>query len=114
MDSRDGDSISTRGVMHVSASTSTTLTGPPLRLRGRWPRGEVPPGALRVDERRGSGDDRMEERPDVTCVTTTGPGENVVSSSEGNRRARVSARRMAGRRQQEGRRRKATEINLGN
>ena len=47
------------------------------------PLGELPPGALRVEDLRMRGEERREERAEVTCVTTTGPGEKVVSSSVG-------------------------------
>lgn len=36
-----------------------------------------------MEDLRMSGDERRDERAEVTCVTTTGPGEKVVSSSVG-------------------------------
>lgn len=34
-----------------------------------------------MEDLRMRGEERREERAEVTCVTTTGPGEKVVSSS---------------------------------
>lgn len=62
----------------LSASTSIRLTGSPRReadLRGRAPLRTLPLGTLRWEE------DLLKDLAGVTCVTTTGPGANVVSNS---------------------------------